>query len=66
MAVLVGSVSPENRAAAGRRGDVSDAQDVDRRLGGVVAINFLAPAFNRVGGFVESFRRGNRAAVHLN
>jgi serine/threonine protein kinase len=44
--------------------DVYEAHD--RLLGRIVAIKFVAPAFDRVRGLVERFRRGAHAAAHLN
>jgi serine/threonine-protein kinase len=44
--------------------DVYEAHD--RLLGRIVAIKLLAPAFDRVRGLVERFRRGARTAAHLN
>ena len=48
----------------GRIADVFEAHD--RLLGRIVAIKLLAPAFDRVRGLVERFRRGARTAAHLN
>lgn len=48
----------------GRMADVYEAHD--RLLERIVASEVLAPAFDRVRGFVERFPRGARAAAHLN
>jgi hypothetical protein len=46
---------------------MADAYEThDRLLVRLVAINVLASAFNRVRGLVVRFRRGARAAAHLN
>jgi hypothetical protein len=62
-AVLDGSVSSGSWSARVRMADVYEAHD--RLVGRIVAIKVLAPAFDRDRGFVERFRRGDRAAAHL-